>query len=276
MATSLTRLESSSKLKTASFNTHYENIGLRSLGNDFYTLEGRSERFPFKAYKYPGGNYIWLGTDLIDGNQVLSIVRMAAKYKQSVHINTGTHGSKNGETAYTKYSLAEKDFTIEDFETALKHYNVSIHVVSKYSPAIYPNEANQIINAWCDSITTREMIPPEGYFKYKKVKYIANPSMYNKISSQWKKVNSEITNRMFKPNKRYKIYVDGKKHHHFPQKYWLTARKSSDSYSLSIGEYGGTPFKIVAEKVGSAYKIYVDGKKHHHFPQKYWLTARKS
>ncbi len=177
------RLESATKLKTANFKKHFQSIGLKHLRGSSYSLQGHIN-FPFRAYKYPTGHYIWMGTRAVTGVDVLSIVKIAAQYKQAVHINTGTHGNKQGYTSYTQPFLAEKKFTKEDFSTAIKYANVSIHIVSQYSKAIYPHEANHIINAWCFSIKSENMIPPESYFQDKKLTtYVASPYMLEKILS---------------------------------------------------------------------------------------------
>jgi len=47
--------------------------------------------------------------------------------------------------------MAEAKFIKQDFKIALKKKNVSLHIVSSYSGPIYPDKANDIINAWCYS-----------------------------------------------------------------------------------------------------------------------------
>jgi hypothetical protein len=72
----------------------------------------------------------------------------------TIHVNTGTHGNKEGETIYNKPlvgDLAEGRFFDFDYSTLSKHKNVSLHSVSSLAPALYPSQAAHVIDAWCNS-----------------------------------------------------------------------------------------------------------------------------
>lgn len=152
-----------SKLATAKITPYFEQIGLMHLHNGLYTLKGRVD-FPFQAKKYESGQLLWLSNQPISDADVLEIVKLADKHKQAVHINTGGHGDIKGNTSCEKGELGESSFIEEDFNTALQHTNVSIHIMSEYSRPIYPFEANQIINAWCHSAKSTQVLP-EKLFK---------------------------------------------------------------------------------------------------------------
>ena len=107
-----------------------------------------------------GEKRYWLAKTTITGKHVKQIVKHIRKYADdSIHINTGTHGSRNGETIFSNdlpegadlKGFYDVNLLLEDLDTIRKIPNVSIHSMSSYSGDIYPKEANHIINAWCFS-----------------------------------------------------------------------------------------------------------------------------
>ncbi len=100
-----------------------------------------------------GEKRYWLAKTTITGKHVKQIVKHIRKYADdSIHINTGTHGSRNGETIFSNdlpegadlKGFYDVNLLLEDLDTIRKIPNVSIHSMSSYSGDIYPKEANLI------------------------------------------------------------------------------------------------------------------------------------
>lgn len=99
------------------------------------------------------GSIIWRSADPITAKDVIVLAEHLVKFNQSIHINTGTHGTKDGLNAYESKSsiLSEGVFLQEDIEDiCLKYNNVSFQVVGTLSSHIYPKGADHVIDAWCN------------------------------------------------------------------------------------------------------------------------------
>ncbi|MGE5195768.1 MAG: hypothetical protein ACM3JI_00380 [Anaerolineae bacterium] len=144
------RLQAADTLVASDFNIDPQKIGMVKLTDGCYTLS-TEKKFLFKAKKKRSGQLVWGATAPITAEHVRKIVDLALRFNQSVHINTGTHGDSKGHTILTKRGLAEIQFAKEDMSYIWGKHNVSSHIVSSYSGPIYPEKANQVIDAWCFS-----------------------------------------------------------------------------------------------------------------------------
>ena len=112
-------------------------------------------------------HYLWRASKECTGQQVKTLVtaiqtqrqgrRRSSHSKsgtQSIHINTASHGNKEGKTIWHiphASHLAETNFFLTDLKTILGDDQASIHLVSSYAGPIYPCNANHFIDAWCFS-----------------------------------------------------------------------------------------------------------------------------
>lgn len=123
---------------------------------------------------------IWKAKKSVTGEEVAYIHSILKKEKYSIHINTGTHGNREGSTVWNVKDqggkaiekLAESLFLNEDVKLSSKDENTSLTTVSTHQSPIYPEKANHVIDAWCYSFyNTKDL--PFAYFKYKiKAKYL--------------------------------------------------------------------------------------------------------
>lgn len=85
---------------------------------------------------------VWASDQAVTGADVRKVVFHLNNYNQSIHINTGRHGNSSGGVSYTSTGV----FIQQDFNTIRNTPNVSIHILSSYSPKpIYPKGANHVI-----------------------------------------------------------------------------------------------------------------------------------
>jgi hypothetical protein len=82
---------------------------------------------------------------------------------ESVQINTETHGKVDGKTAVDDAQLAESQFLEQDLEiqksfTSHLEDNVCVQFVCSELPVTYFKNANQVINAWCYSDRTADLM----------------------------------------------------------------------------------------------------------------------
>jgi len=224
------RYKEMDQLQPRSYNSPFESIGLCKVNSEliskiietnlknveaskqilydhkdkFYTLpEWRKGTIPFLAFKpkvkkqdgIRDGQIIWVSVKPISKKHIEKIIKIAAINNQSVHINTGTHGDKKGNTVETEPILSENKFHFEDFYTAYKADDVSVYKLAcEYGPK-YPQKANQVINAWCFSILKKDVIKEykiiDNYFPvFKKPKdfnpiFLEMASLKNDITSDW-------------------------------------------------------------------------------------------
>ena len=118
-----------------------------------------NDKNPFLAMeispsKETAGQIRWVAPKPVSGSEVKAIVLYLKKYDQSIHINTGGHGKKDGTTVFNNPSKADVRFIKEDIQTIWNTPNVSFSVMNTYVPAIYPKGANHVIDAWCYSLCT--------------------------------------------------------------------------------------------------------------------------
>ena len=89
-----------------------------------------------------------------DKNDVVHLKQvLVEKYKRCLIVNTGTHGTADGQiSVYTEdqhYADVEQ-FIKDDVRTVFTSDKVAVHIISKFSPPIYP-EKFDIVDAWCNS-----------------------------------------------------------------------------------------------------------------------------
>ena len=97
--------------------------------------------------------YVWVSEHKVTASDVKTIFEELIKKGQSVHINTGTHGDKEGKNVHDSQDdlYANSGFLKEDLDLVWKRENASFQVVSKDSRPTYPENANHVIDAWCHS-----------------------------------------------------------------------------------------------------------------------------
>lgn len=99
------------------------------------------------------GTIVWRSPWPISAKDVAVLAEHLIKFDQSIHINTGTHGNKDGLNSFEakEKSLSEGKFLQEDIEgLCYTHTNISFQVVSSLTSHIYPEHADHVIDAWCN------------------------------------------------------------------------------------------------------------------------------
>lgn len=119
----------------------------------------RQPTTPFNA-RVKGGHLFWSADDIITARHVRNVIAITKQLGRNLHINTGTHGSKDGETVVTRaQSYTDKKlkdcwkFALEDTLAAAKANQVSVHIVSSLAPPIHP-PGTDVLQAWCFSRRT--------------------------------------------------------------------------------------------------------------------------
>lgn len=99
------------------------------------------------------GQIVWDSSDSVIASHVSEVIKKTSQYGRSLHVNTGTHGDKSGNTVSQYKELAEAKFSKEDLEVVWNLDNVSVHIVSQAAPALSSDTCKHIdiINAWCYS-----------------------------------------------------------------------------------------------------------------------------
>ena len=96
---------------------------------------------------------LYLSSDECNADHIKEILKISKKYGRVILINTGGHGWKDG-TNPTTASAGDGSIILEDLIDAIKsEANVSINVVSAFTPMIYPPGID-IINSYCWSINS--------------------------------------------------------------------------------------------------------------------------
>ena len=116
-----------------------------------YVLGSSRQRRMF-ASSLASGQILWESDGLVTKEDVKEVLHAMTRLDQSIHINTGTHGTADGGLLTAGGNTI--DFVFEDYrnikeleETA----KVSIHMVTSQSDPFLPLKANMVINAWCYS-----------------------------------------------------------------------------------------------------------------------------
>ena len=109
---------------------------------------------PFKG-RVKGDRLVFLSDDTCRASDVKQVVELLHKEGRCIHINTGTHGDPSGNTQTTldqknKKLCCASNFIKEDMELANNVPKCSLHIVTTYSGAIYP-EHRDVVDAWCFS-----------------------------------------------------------------------------------------------------------------------------
>ncbi len=119
---------------------------------------------PFFSILTSSGQVKWISKSPVSAKHVHEVVRSTVAVGRSLHINTGTHGSKEGGTVVDHPQFAEAQFTKEDIDFVWDELNVSLHIMSKHSPALtekqYPS--TDIIDAWCYSEASQHVMRNES------------------------------------------------------------------------------------------------------------------
>eukprot|EP00960_Hanusia_phi_P034609 751182-Hanusia_phi.AAC.1 len=128
----------------------WKSIGLiQSQGR--YVLKSSIES-KFFAVSLPSGQLLWESDDPVNGYDVIEILRAMIKLDQSIHVNTGTHGTADGKLETAGGNTM--GFYLEDLESVREledKAKVSLHMVTSQSPPYLPPKANMVINGWCFS-----------------------------------------------------------------------------------------------------------------------------
>eukprot|EP00960_Hanusia_phi_P018970 559185-Hanusia_phi.AAC.1 len=135
--------------RTYNLQTDWKSMGL-ILSQGRYVLKSSGRKF--FVVSLPSGQLLWESDEGVTGEDVAEILRAMTKLDQSIHVNTGTHGTAEGklETAGGKTA----DFYLEDLESVREledKAKVSLHMVTSQSPPYLPPKANMVINGWCYS-----------------------------------------------------------------------------------------------------------------------------
>ncbi len=119
---------------------------------------------PFFPTLTSSGQVKWISHSPVSAKHVHEVVRSTIKKGRSLHINTGTHGNPEGQTVVQNSQLGEPQFTKEDINFAWKKWNVSIHIMSKHSPALTEKQYPlvDIIDAWCYSEASQHLMHEEN------------------------------------------------------------------------------------------------------------------
>eukprot|EP00960_Hanusia_phi_P000235 6389-Hanusia_phi.AAC.1 len=128
--------------------TEAEALGLLEISSGRYVLRESAKRC-FVARALPTRQILWESTDQVDEYDVKEIIVAMAKHEQAIHVNTGTHGDKEGSLITDKNDTMS--FFIDDYNASkeLEDSQVSIHCVTVQSSPFAPRKTNVIINAWC-------------------------------------------------------------------------------------------------------------------------------
>ena len=131
--------------------TQAKELGLVQTPQGRYVLEASKEK-RFFVSSLASGQLLWEADEPVHADDVKEILEAMTALDQSVHVNTGTHGTEDGELQPAGGKTFE--FYLEDFgsitELAEKA-KVSLHqVTSLYRPCL-PPKANMVINGWCYS-----------------------------------------------------------------------------------------------------------------------------
>jgi hypothetical protein len=115
-----------------------------------------SQNSPFSV-KIVDGQLIWKSFDTVNSEHVKEIADFYKKLGETraLHINTGIHGTLNGQTAVDGKSGR---FTVEDIVSFEGYMYVSYHIVSaKSSPLTHSDIPHiDILDAWCYSNLTKD------------------------------------------------------------------------------------------------------------------------
>jgi hypothetical protein len=140
-----------------------EEVGMILRPDGRYALFSESLDFPFRA-RVRDGQLVWESSEPIGGSHVEKIVANAQRYRQSLHVNTGTHGASDGRTVadaiVDSEGFADSRILEEDIGHILALDNVSHHPVTTQVDPTYPPRADQVINAWCWSELSEEGAVP--------------------------------------------------------------------------------------------------------------------
>ena len=160
------RLESVDKLKKNPNIDNLHHLGLTLVRENCYELNSKN---PLQA-SLDDGRILWLSSKPINASHVEEVVNYTLAKQRRVHVNTGTHGNKQGKTVVSGGAhFAESLFTKEDLKTIWSLGDASMHIVSSYSKPIYPPKID-VIDAWCYSLasydnSSRDMTFLIDYFR---------------------------------------------------------------------------------------------------------------
>jgi len=124
---------------------------------------------PLVAIVKSNGQIFWKAVDTTCKSQVKQIGDFVLSKRQTLCINTGTHGDLHGNIVADNYVLSDgifsvqdlssfNDFTLDeilDFKKLVQRGLLEINTMSGELPKPhYPRDANHVIDAWCFSVQT--------------------------------------------------------------------------------------------------------------------------
>ena len=127
-----------------------ERLGLQPYDDQCYYL---SKDNPFRAVLTRNQQLKWNSHKPVDAVHVAEVMDFSESNRRFLHINTGTHGDKNGYTVEQNISLADGRLTKGDFESVCNSSNMSLHIVSQGAAKLEGKDYTNvdIIDAWCFS-----------------------------------------------------------------------------------------------------------------------------
>jgi hypothetical protein len=142
-----------SESRLGSVDTLKKNPPLNESIEDYQKSCKLSKDNSFKAVLTSRGQVKWVSSQEVYAWEIEEVVRGSIANGRSLHINTGTHGDKAGNTVAQNPKYAESQFTKEDIKTVWNDSDVSVHIMSSHSPALTEEQhpSIDIIDAWCYS-----------------------------------------------------------------------------------------------------------------------------
>ncbi|EKX42446.1 hypothetical protein GUITHDRAFT_141136 [Guillardia theta CCMP2712] len=128
-----------------------EALGMIVTPQGRYVLGSSRQRRMF-ASSLASGQILWESDGPVTEEDVKEVLHAMTRLDQSIHINTGTHGTADGGLLTAGGNTI--DFFFEDYRTIKEleqPAKVSIHMVTSQSDPFLPLKANMVINAWCHS-----------------------------------------------------------------------------------------------------------------------------
>ena len=182
------------------------------VGNQELWLEGKKLRFTringknppkdtmWMAEKTTGDRYVWRSICQVDKLDLKKLMNFLLANREnvsipSIHVNSGTHGDARGQGAdqgnirlvdrrireEARIALAQA-FQEQEIPPKFTANKISLHSVGSYTPNIYPEEADHIIDSQCKG--AHSMIPKTFPGLEEDLMFLADPSQKEARATQ--------------------------------------------------------------------------------------------